>query len=216
MGHLGAEAKVLYTLDQQTDRTSMELNLSHHFGLCTLQGAERVDSGFGGAQAPSLEIVWESAKPLQDAHPLALPAKLDHHYVIGVKGIPQQVVNAAMTGRGARGGGRFGGRGGDGGDQAIATGADSAGPPPAPADPTAGLKRGATLLVKGKDPQTSDVVMALGQGSPEMMVLFGFAKDSMPLTAADKEVEFELKLGGMTAKVKFALKDMTYNGDLAL
>jgi hypothetical protein len=172
--------------------------------------------GFGGAQAPSLEIVWESAKPLQDAHPLALPAKLDHHYVIGVKGIPQQVVNAAMTGRGARGGGRFGGRGGDGGDQAIATGADSAGPPPAPADPTAGLKRGATLLVKGKDPQTSDVVMALGQGSPEMMVLFGFAKDSMPLTAADKEVEFELKLGGMTAKVKFALKDMTYNGDLAL
>jgi hypothetical protein len=29
-------------------------------------------------------------------------------------------------------------------------------------------------------------------------------------------VEFDLKLGGMSAKVKFALKDMMYNGELAL
>src|SRR6185437_12208807 len=30
--------------------------------------------GGGGSQTASLEIVWESAKPIQDAHPLQFPA----------------------------------------------------------------------------------------------------------------------------------------------
>lgn len=179
-------------------------------------------SNMGGGQSVSLEIVWESAKPIQDAHPLAFGAKLDNHYVIGVKGIPQQVLNAAMMNRGARGGsgrggGRFGGRGG--GDQAEGAApeaASNAGAPATPPDPTAGLKRGATLLVKGKDPENADIVMAMAQGTPNMTVLFGFAKDSLPLTEENKEVEFELKLGGMSAKAKFSLKDMMYNGSLAL
>jgi hypothetical protein len=153
----------------------------------------------GGTPAPSLEILWMSAKPIQDAHPLTFGAKLENHYVIAVTGIPQQILNAAMMGRG--------GRSGAGQDQA------NAGSTPAPADPTAGLKRGATLIVKGKDPQGSDVVMSMNNNAT---VLFGFAKDSLPLTVADKEVEFDLKLGGMSAKVKFALKDMMYNGELAL
>jgi len=150
----------------------------------------------GGSPAPSLEILWMSAKPIQDAHPLTFGPKLENHYVIAVTGIPQQILNAAM--RGGRGGG----------DQA------NAGSPPAPpADPTVGLKRGATLVVKGKDPQNSDVVMSMGNNAT---VLFGFAKDSLLLTVADKEVEFDLKLGAMSAKAKFALKEMTYNGELAL
>jgi hypothetical protein len=149
------------------------------------------EGNVGGTPAPSLEILWMSAKPIQDAHPLTFGAKLENHYVIAVTGIPQQILNAAMRG------------GPSGRDQANA----------APADPTAGLKRGATLVVKGKDPQGSDVVMSMNNNAT---VLFGFAKDSLPLTAADKEVEFDLKLGGMSAKVKFALKDMMYNGELAL
>jgi len=82
-----------------------------------------------------------------------------------------------------------------------------------PADPTAGLRRGASLVVKGKDPQTSDVVMSMNNNAK---VLFAFAKDSLPLTVEDKDVEFGLKLGNMSAKVKFTLKDMMYNGELAL
>lgn len=159
-----------------------------------------------------------SAKPIQDAHPLAFGPKLENHYVIAVTGIPQQVLNAAMTGRGARGGsggrggGRFGGQANAGPPEGTAN-VDNVGPPPAPADPTAGLKRGATLVAKGKDPQTSDVVMSMNNNGT---VLFGFAKSSLPLTVEDKEAEFELKLGNMSAKVKFALKDMMYNGELAL
>lgn len=171
-------------------------------------GSVAPSGNFGGGQA-SLGVLWMSAKPVQDAHPLAFGAKLENRYVIAVTGIPQQILNAVIRGGGVRGGsgGRAGGRGAEDGAQA------SAGPPPGPADPTAGLKRGATLVVKGKDPQTSDVVMSMNNNAT---VLFGFAKDSLPLTVADKEVEFELKLGNMSAKVKFALKDMMYNGELAL
>ncbi len=177
-------------------------------------GGSVAPAGNFGGQAASLEVLWMSAKPIQDAHPLAFGPKLENHYVIAVTGIPQQVLNAAMMGRGARGGsgGRAGGRGGQA--NAGPPGAQaSAGPPPGPADPTAGLKRGATLVVKGKDPQTSDVVMSMNNNAT---VLFGFAKDSLPLTVADKEAEFELKLDTLTAKVKFTLKDMMYNGELAL
>jgi hypothetical protein len=172
----------------------------------------------GGGQSVSLEIVWESAKPIMDAHPLALPPKLNDHYVIGVKGIPQQVLNAAMMNRGARGGsGRGGGRGsGDQAEGAAPEAAASAGAPATPPDPTAGLKRGATLLVKGKDAANADIVMAMSQGTPNMTVLFGFVRDSLRLTEENKEVDFELKLGGLSAKAKFTLKDMMYNGSLAL
>jgi hypothetical protein len=57
------------------------------------------------------------------------------------------------------------------------------------------------------------VVMSMNNNAT---VLFGFAKDSLPLTAADKEVEFDLKLGSLSAKGKFALKDMMYGRELAI
>ena len=75
------------------------------------------------------------------------------------------------------------------------------------------MKRGATLTAKGKTVENSDVVMAMNNNAT---VLFAFAKDALPLTVADKEAEFELKLGNMSAKVKFNLKDMMYNEELAL
>ncbi len=68
----------------------------------------------GGGQAASLGILWMSAKPIQDAHPLTFGPKLENHYIVAVTGIPQQILNAAMTGRGARGG--SGGRGRGSGD----------------------------------------------------------------------------------------------------
>ena len=136
---------------------------------------------------------------------MTLPPKLDSHYLVSVTGIPQQTLNAAM----------MGGRGGRRGGGAAPAESSDAAPvaPAAPPDPTAGLKRGATLNVKGKAPQNADVVMAMNENKT---VLFGFAKDALALSAADKEVEFGIKLGGMAAKAKFSLKDMMYNGELAL
>jgi hypothetical protein len=173
----------------------------------------------------SLEIVWESAKPIQDAHPLTLPAKLDNHYIVAVTGIPMNVLNAAMMGRGGGRGGSGGRRGGGSPDAGgFSGGQAAAGPPPEsagaagsapapPADPTAGLKRGTTLTVKGKAPQNSDVVMAMNNNAT---ILFGFAKDVLALSVADKEVEFDVKLGGLSGKAKFTLKDMMYHEELAL
>ncbi len=163
----------------------------------------------GGPQI-SLEIVWQSAKPILDAHPVTIPPRLDNHYVLAVTGIPPMVIAAAVSGRGARGGsggGRFGG-------QAAAGGPPPDAAPGAPPDPTAGLRRATTLAVKGKDPVGSDVVMSMGANNSTL--LFGFPKDALPLAVADKEVEFMIKLGSLSAKTKFNLKDMTYNGALAL
>lgn len=195
-------------------------------------------ANFGGPSA-TLIIVWESAASIQDAHKVTMPARLDNHYVLAVTGIPNTVIAASqMSGRGGRGGsggfggGRFGGRGGDGGSRGPDAGGDpgagrdggmmaggqaangnpGAAPAP-PIDATAGLRRGATLTVKGKDPLNADAVMTMNNGAT---LLFGFPKDSLPLAQSDKEVEFDLKLPGMTAKAKFTFKDMVYNGDLAL
>ena len=87
------------------------------------------------------------------------------------------------------------------------------GQPAPPPDPTAGLRRGAILNVKGKAAQNADVVMAMNSNQT---ILFGFTKDALSLAAADKEVEFDLKLGNMSAKARFTLKDMMYQEELAL
>jgi hypothetical protein len=165
--------------------------------------------GGGGGMAPagnfgssvSLSIVWESAKPIQDAHPLQLPAALANHYVIAVTGIPPQTLMMAM--RGGRGGGR--GRGQE-------AGAPQA-PPSTPAEQTAALRQAVTLSVKGKEPVTADLVMAMNQNKT---LFFGFAKDALAISPANKEVDFVIKATGLSAKAKFSLKDMMYEDQLAV
>lgn len=161
-------------------------------------GGEGGGGGGGGAASIPLSIVWESAKPIQDAHPLKLPSKLDNHYVIAVTGIPGPTLNRILMG------GRGRGRG---------PGAEGEAPPAAPADQTAPLKAGVTMGVKGKDPVNPDTVMSMNNNST---ILFAFPKDALPITAADKEVDFVIKLTGISAKAKFSLKDMMYNEQLAL
>lgn len=140
-----------------------------------------------------LTVVWESAKPIQEAHPLNLPPALQNHYIVAVTGIPQQTLVAAVRaglGRGANG--------------------ESGAPP---ADQSAPLKAGVTLSVKGKDPVHPDVCLATNRNAT---LLFGFAKNTLPLTFADKNVELVLKLANLSAKTKFNLKDMIYNNELAV
>ncbi|HVV45084.1 MAG TPA: hypothetical protein VHC72_07750 [Bryobacteraceae bacterium] len=154
-------------------------------------------ANFGGSVP--LSVVWESAKPIQDAHPLTLPAALQNHYIIAVTGIPQQTLVMAI-------------RAGLGRGRGPAEGAPEA-PPAAPADQGAPLKAGVTLAVKGKDPVHPDAVMATNRNAT---LLFGFAKDTLPLAVTDKDVEFVLKLGNLSGKTKFSLKDMMYNNELAV
>jgi hypothetical protein len=188
--------------------------------------------GGGGASSAaivSLQVVWQSARPILEAHKMNIPTKLDNHYILAVSGIPAQFLMMATSGRG---GGRFGGgRGSSGGRGAGAPfGADTASAPNAPIqngdpsagapDPTEALRRAATLAPKGKEGQNADVVLQatvrLKDTLPEMFLFFGFAKDTLPLSLDDKEVDFVLKLFGLNAKAKFNLKDMMYNGELAV
>ncbi|HVY91951.1 MAG TPA: hypothetical protein VHA14_04345, partial [Bryobacteraceae bacterium] len=136
--------------------------------------------------------------------PISLPAKLDNHYVIAVTGIPGPTLNRILMG------GRGRGRGPNAEGEAPPAPPAA---PAAPADQTAPLKAGVTMGVKGKDPVNPDTVMSMNNNST---ILFGFPKDALPITAADKEVDFVIKLTGLSAKAKFNLKDMMYNNELAI
>jgi hypothetical protein len=138
----------------------------------------------------SLSVVWESAKPIQEAHPLNLPAALQNHYIVAVTGIPQQTLVAAIR-------------------AGLGRGANAE----ANADQSAPLRAGVTLSVKGKDPVHPDVCLATNRNAT---LLFGFAKATLPLTVADKNVELVIKLANLSAKTKFNLKDMMYNNELAV
>ncbi len=66
-----------------------------------------------------------------------------------------------------------------------------------------------SLSAKGKDEKASDVEI----GAKDM--LFTFPRTTA-FTLDDKEVEFSAKLGEITVKYKFKLKDMVYNGKLEM
>ena len=74
------------------------------------------------------------------------------------------------------------------------------------------IRAGASLTVKGKDPTVSDHLM---QTMDRQTMIFGFPKDALPLTPADKEVLFTLKLVAIF-RAKFELKEMMYGGQLAV
>lgn len=167
--------------------------------------------GGGGGVAPagnfgggvSLSIVWVSAKPVQEAHPLDLGTRLDNHYVIAVTGIPAPTLNRIL-----QGGGRGRGRGPE-----AEGGAPPEAPPSGPVDQTAPLKHGTTLSVKGKDPLNPDAVLSTSRGAT---LLFGFAKSALPIAVSDKEVELLIKLPEISAKAKFNPRDMMFGDELAL
>ena len=161
-------------------------------------------------QGPEVVIRFESAAPILAATKLELPAALADHYAVSITGLPPQLVSMMLSGRGGRGRGR----GRDGAQEA---------PPEAeqpPADPAAEAKarqdrvlHAASLSAKNKDPQAADSVM---QTADKQTIIFGFAKASLPIGPADKDLEFILRAGPMEFKAKFEPKEMMYKGALAL
>lgn len=76
------------------------------------------------------------------------------------------------------------------------------------------LLQSTSLIVKGKDPiQATDV--QTGGNEQRAVVLFLFPRTA-GLSLDDKEVEFSTKLGQISLKQKFHLKDMVFNGKLEL
>jgi hypothetical protein len=71
-----------------------------------------------------------------------------------------------------------------------------------------------SLSARGKAAvKPTDVQIGSNQRAIEIAVAF---PRSAPFTLEDKEVEFSTKLGDVTMKYKFRLKDMVYNGRLEL
>ena len=75
------------------------------------------------------------------------------------------------------------------------------------------LLHSVTLSAKGRDPQNADLIR---QSSGNQTLIFGFPKQSFPLTASDKDVQFIMKLGSLTVKAKFEPKDMMFKGAVAV
>jgi hypothetical protein len=77
------------------------------------------------------------------------------------------------------------------------------------------LSNKAFLTVKGK-PQEKAAESSYRKIGTSDVFFFRFRRDEFPITASDKEVEFKVSVGSVEVKRKFSLRDMQYDGDLAL
>ncbi len=152
-----------------------------------------------GAESVRVTLRWDSAEPVRqalikqygDSNPAAkLP---DDSYVIAVIGLPNR---DSMRRR----------------DEDSDSGSSAESDEQRQADRMARLKETTTLTVKGKSPFGPDKVEKAEDGS----LLFYFPKATEPLSLDDKEVEFAMRTGPMELKHTFRLKDMKYQGKLAL
>jgi len=135
-------------------------------------------------------VRWESAQPVLDALKAPLAKDFDGHYVISVSGFPLQ------SGR----------RMSESNDD------DSEGQPSQ--DSLDNLRQSTILQPKGKELVQAGIVRR--DVSNGVVILFGFSRELLPLTPADKEVEFQCKLPRVLVKAKFELKEMLYHGSLAV
>ncbi|MBV9766943.1 MAG: hypothetical protein JOZ48_19020 [Acidobacteriaceae bacterium] len=88
---------------------------------------------------------------------------------------------------------------------------------PAPeggSDPKA-LASSAFLTVRGKSALVANDSSYRRIGNSDVY-FFHFTRASLPITAADQQVEFKMTAGNMEIKRKFELKEMQYQGELAL
>ena len=70
------------------------------------------------------------------------------------------------------------------------------------------------LTIKGREAM-KPVDFRLAAGAGKASAVFAFSKAN-PITLDDKDVEFDCKVGTITIKQKFHLKDMVFNGKLEL
>jgi hypothetical protein len=85
---------------------------------------------------------------------------------------------------------------------------------PSDVDPKT-LSGKAFLAVKGK-PQEKAAEASYRKIGASDVYFFRFRRDGFPIAASDKEVEFKVSVGSVEVKRKFSLRDMQYEGNLAL
>ncbi len=184
-------------------------------------GRAGMGEGMGGTMAPSVQfqIRWLSAKPVKiatmrarmgaeaETSPQAREfiGREEPDYVIAVIGPPMGPPSerGAMPGPGQRAGAPPA--------QESAAGQERRGDPE---KWLAGLKETTWLAWKGHEKLHPSSVV-LPPGGQRNVLIFHFPK-SHPIELEDKEVEFCMRRGAFDVKKKFKLKDMVYEGRLAL
>ena len=160
------------------------------------QGGGMGPGGPGGMEMPKPVIRWESAAPLRDA--AAKSAGDAAAQSLGEWSASFYVVT--LSGFGAQGG-----RGGRGMGQ----------PDPAQLSQMQdGMKAATNLTIKGK-PAIAVARVETVQTEQGQVTAFLFLR-TVAIEAGDKEVTFETAMGPLGIKCKFVLKEMIYQGKLAL
>jgi hypothetical protein len=157
--------------------------------------------GMGRNSQPDVEVTvqWYSSKPVrlatqkrQSSDAKAEPLQPLDHYVIAVVGFPS-------------GGSRRGGDSDDGSDSQPGGMSESM---------QDRIKDSSMLTRKGHDPIHPDKAAWDNSSGTRTLMLYFPKTDA--ITAADKDVEVQVAMGRMQLKKKFALKEMTYGGNLEL
>src|SRR5665213_1092561 len=143
----------------------------------------------GTMKSAPVVVRWESAKPIRDALLIPLPREFEGHYVLSVSNVPPTAMNPEKR--------------------------NSPDAQPVTLQQMTGeLQAASTLQAAGKDAAGAGLVRrATGL---ESTYLFGFAKEFLTLTTADKEVVFLLRTNRVSVKAKFQPREMLYRGTLAL
>ena len=146
-------------------------------------------------------VRWESAAPVVEALKQRPNPEAAENYVISVGGLP--LFGGPPPGRGLEtpGGGERPNRPTPTAEQRKAT--------------IGSLKQSSALQRKGKDPIAAGRVGEL-EGSETPTLLFYFPRTGDPIVLTDREVTFVTQIGPLHLKVKFALKDMRYHGQVSL
>lgn len=76
------------------------------------------------------------------------------------------------------------------------------------------LRQGSTLEIKNRQPLEAAVAQV--KRERETVYLFGFAKEGLPLSRDDKEIEFTTHMGNLAFTAKFFPRDMLYHGKLSV
>jgi hypothetical protein len=128
----------------------------------------------GSIMPGKVTVIWESAQPVREAIHPDIPAELNRHYVISIRGLEAEY-------------------------------------------PLDRLEAGSDLSARGKSPIHPGPGMVRRRNNS---ILFGFSRESLPLEAGDKDVQFTVRIGAnLTATLVHATfnpKDMLYRGTLAL
>ncbi|MFN7998917.1 MAG: hypothetical protein U0Q18_35160 [Bryobacteraceae bacterium] len=167
-------------------------------GSLSVPGGRGMGRGRGGGVPMQFSGVvrWESAKPLLEANKKPLPEAFANYYVISVSGIPVLANGRQDTEDGEN-------------PTAVSKGLSE--------DVLERIKNFTYLEPKGKAPAQPGIVQkGPARGAQANSIWFGFSREYLQLTPADKDVIFTTRLGRLDVKAKFVLKDMMYHKELAL